>query len=186
MEMEITVPEARELINEISEQPGSLFDMIRVNVQATVGRFLSARMDTEMNHFLGRGRYERSEGENNHCNGSHSRNFTLKGLGEVGVKVPRDRKGKFSTRVIPRSIQCEDAIREELCVTFLDEVSTRALSMMSERFIGRGIFPAEVSEAGKELTHAVEECGGSGIYHRKNINTFFERGSAPAFCLQHT
>ena len=33
---------------------------------------------------------------------SYGRDFTLKGIGEVQVKVPRDPKGEFKTQVIPR------------------------------------------------------------------------------------
>jgi len=156
MKMEITVTEVRELINEICQEPGNLFDMIRANVQETVGQYLSALMDSELTDFLGRERYERAEGKNNHRNGSYPRNFTLKGIGDVGVKVPRDRKGEFNTQVIPRSKQYEDVIRGDLCVMFLAGVSTRTLSMMSERLIGRSISATEVSKAGKELTRAVE------------------------------
>jgi len=156
MKMEITVTEVRELINEIRQEPGRLFDMIRVNVQETVGQYFSALMDSELTYFLGRERYERSGGKSNHRNGSYPRRFTLKGIGEVGVKVPRDRKGGFNTQVIPRSIQYENSIREDLCVLFLAGVSTRTLSMMSERLIGRSISATEVSEASKELTRAVE------------------------------
>jgi len=130
--------------------------MIRVNVQETVGQYFSALMDSELTYFLGRERYERSGGKSNHRNGSYPRRFTLKGIGEVGVKVPRDRKGGFNTQVIPRSIQYENSIREDLCVLFLAGVSTRTLSMMSERLIGRSISATEVSEASKELTRAVE------------------------------
>lgn len=49
-------------------------------------------MDGELTHFLRSNRYERSEGQSNHRNGSYSRKFTFKGIGEVGVKVPRGRK----------------------------------------------------------------------------------------------
>ena len=157
MKMEITVTEIRELINEIRQQPGALFDMIRVNVQETVGQYMSTLMESELTQFLGRDRYERCEGKSIHRNGSYPRDFTLKGIGEVGVKVPRDRNGEFSTQVIPRSIQYEDAIREDLCTMFLAGVSTRTLSMMSERLIGRSISATKVSESSKALTHAVEQ-----------------------------
>jgi len=111
MKMEITVAEVRELINEIHQRPESLFEMIRVNVQETVGQYLTALMGSELTNFLGRERYERpGSAESNHRNGSYPRNFTLKGIGKVGVKVPRDRKGEFSTEVIPRSSQYEDAL----------------------------------------------------------------------------
>ena len=156
MKMEISVSEAMELINEIRQQPEGLFEMIRTNVKETVGQYLSGLMETELTAFLGRERYERVEGEDNHRNGSYGRNFTLKGVGEVAVQVPRDRKGAFRTQVLPRSKQYEDVLREDLCTMFLAGVSTRTLSILSERLIGRKISPMEVSNAGKELTEAVE------------------------------
>lgn len=156
MKMEITVPEAVEIIHRIQQGPEGLFDMIRENVQQTVGQYLSVLMDAELTQFLGRGRYERSEGETNHRNGSYSGNFTLKGIGGVGVRVARDREGEFRTEVIPRSKQYEDTLREDLCMMFLGGVSTRSLAMMSERLMGRKISASEVSKASKELTRAVE------------------------------
>jgi putative transposase len=156
MKMEITVAEVVDLINEIKNQPESLFEMIRTNVQETVGQYLSSLMDSEMTHFLGRSRYERCEGKSNHRNGSYERKFTLKGIGPVDIKVPRDRKGEFKTEVIPRSKQYEDSIREDLSVMFLAGISTRTLSLMSERLIGRKISSGEVSKVSKELIPSVE------------------------------
>jgi putative transposase len=163
MKMEITVTEVRELINEIREQPESLFEMIRANVQETVGQYLSTLMSAELTHFLGRDRYERGEGQCNHRNGSYPRSFTVKGIGEVGVNVPRDRKGEFSTQVIPRSKQYEDSLREDLCAMFLAGVSTRTLALMSERLIGRRISAGEVSKASKALTESVERWRERGL-----------------------
>jgi putative transposase len=156
MKMEITVTEAVELINQIHKQPDSLFEMIRATVKDNVGQYLSELMETEMSHFLGRDRYQRIKGQNNHRNGSYPRNYTLKGIGPVNVKVPRDRDGQFSTKVIPRSKQYEDTIREDLCSMFLGGISTRTLSLMSEKLVGRKLSSNEVSKASKQLSHAVE------------------------------
>lgn len=156
MKMEITVPEVLDLIKQIREQPEGLFEMIRTNVRETVGEYLTELMDVELTQFLGRKRYQRIQGETNHRNGSYPRSFTLKGIGGVAVKVPRDREGEFTTQVIPRSKQYEDALRQDLCVMFLAGISTRTLSLMSERLIGRRISASEVSKASKELTQAVE------------------------------
>jgi putative transposase len=52
MKMEITVPEVIDLINEIRQEPENLFEMIRSNVQETVGKYLSSLMDAEITHFL--------------------------------------------------------------------------------------------------------------------------------------
>ena len=40
--------------------------------------------------------------------------FTLKGIGDVEVKVPIDRKGEFITQVMLRSKQYEEEIRRDL------------------------------------------------------------------------
>jgi putative transposase len=156
MKMEITVTEALELINEIRKQPNDLFEMIRADVKESVGRYMSELMDAELTDFLGRKRYERIEGHSNHRNGSYARKYTLKGIGEVAVSIPRDRQGDFETQVIPRSKQYEDALREDICAMFLSGVSTRTLSLISEKLIGRKICATEVSKASKQLAKAVE------------------------------
>ena len=157
MKMEITVTEVRELINEIRQQPGALFDMIRVNVQETDRAVYVHTDGIGVDSVFGEGIAMNVVREKVIIAiGSYPRDFTLKGIGEVGVKVPRDRNGEFSTQVIPRSIQYEDAIREDLCTMFLAGVSTRTLSMMSERLIGRSISATKVSESSKALTQC---CG---------------------------
>ena len=156
MKMEITVTEAMELINEIRQHPKDLFEMIRADVKESVGQYMSELMDTELTDFLGRKRYERIEGKCNHRNGSYGRKYTLKGIGEVAVSVPRDRNGDFETRVIPRSKQYEDVLREDICVMFLSGVSTRTLSLISEKLIGRKICATEVSKSSQKLAEAVE------------------------------
>ena len=156
MKMDISVAEVMELINEIRQEPDNLFQMIRANVKESVGHYLTELLETELTGFLGRDRYERTKDESNHRNGSYGRKFAMKGIGQVDVKVPRDRKGGFTTQVLPRSKQYEDALREDLCAMFLSGVSTRTLALMSERLIGRRISPVEVSNASRELSHAVE------------------------------
>jgi len=163
MKMEISVAEVKDLINAIQQGAEGLFDMIRVNVQEGVGAYLSKLMDVELSHFLGRERYKRCEGKSNHRNGSYGRHFTLKGIGDVGLRVPRDRKGEYRTEIIPRSKQYEDALRHGLCAMFLAGVSTRTLSAMSQRLIGRKISPTEVSKASKELIGAVEQWRGRDL-----------------------
>ena len=125
MKVEISVPEVVEIFKEIQEQPEKLFEMVRIEIKENVGHYLSKLMDMELTHFLGRERYEHGQGEVNHRNGSYGRNFTLKGIGEVQVDVPRDRKSEFTTQVIPRSKRYEDELRQDLSMMFLTGVSTR-------------------------------------------------------------
>jgi len=155
MILEVTVAEIAEIFKVIQEQPEQLFEMIRLDVRETVGKYLTAMMDAELTKFIGREVYVRVAGNEKQRNGAYHRSFTLKNIGEVQVKVPRDRKGEFKTAVILRSKQYENEIGRDLGVLFLGGVSTRTLSMISERLIGRKIFPAEISSVNVELTEAV-------------------------------
>ena len=137
MKVEINAPEVVSIFKEIQEQPDRIFEMIRVEIKDNVGQYLSKLMDMELTHFLGRKRYEHGQGDVNH------RNFTLKGIGDVQVEAPRDRKTEFKTQVIPRSKRYEDELRQDLSFMFLTGVSTRALSMISTRLIGRKISPTD-------------------------------------------
>lgn len=157
MKLEISVPEVVSIFKEINEQPEQLFEMIRTDIRETIGQYLSDLMNVELTHFLGRKPYERKRGDVNHRNGSYGRNFTLKGIGEVDIQVPRDRRGNFRTRVIPKSKRYEDALRQDLCLMFLTGISTRSLSMISKKLIGRKISAGEVSNVNKELTEAAEK-----------------------------
>ena len=157
MKLKISVPEVVGIFKEIQEQPEKLYEMIRADIRETIGQYLSGLMDAELTHFLGRKRYERLQGDVNHRNGSYDRNFTLKGIGEVDLQVPRDRKGAFKTHVIPRGKRYEDALRQDLCLMFLTGISTRSLSMISKKLIGRKISAGEVSNVNKQLIEAAEK-----------------------------
>ena len=155
MKLEVTVAEIGEIIKTIQKQPEQLFEMIRLDIKENVGQYLTAMMEAELTQFMGREPYVRVAGNEKQRNGFYDRSFTLKNIGEVQVKVPRDRAGEFKTVVLPRSKQYEEEISRDLGLLFLGGVSTRTLSMISERLIGRKISSAEISNANKELTDAV-------------------------------
>ena len=106
---------------------------------------------------MGRKRYKRLHGDINHRNGSYERSFTLKGTGKVDLQVPGDRRGNFKTKVIPESRRYEDALRQDLCLMFLTGISTRSLSMISKKLIGRKISAGEIGNVNKELMEAAEK-----------------------------
>jgi transposase-like protein len=58
-------------------------------------------MRLDLTHFLGREPYERKGRDSNHRNGSDPRDFTLKGIGEVQVQVPRDRRANSGPKSCP-------------------------------------------------------------------------------------
>lgn len=158
MKLEITVPEVIDIFKEIQQQPEVLFEKIRDDVKQSVGQYLSHLIDTELTRFLGRKRYQRGQkGKTNYRNGSYHRKFTMKQVGTIDLDVPRDREGQFKSRVIPRSQRFESDLAQDLSLMFLTGVSTRTLSMISKRLIGRKISPAEISCANNTLIEAVEK-----------------------------
>jgi len=157
MQLKVSVPEVLDLFKAIQTTHGSIFEMLRMNVQEEVGNYLSKLMGAELSHFLGRERYEHGSSDGNYRNGGYERKFCLKGIGEVTVRVPRDRHGEFKTEVMPRSQRYETAIAEDLTLLYLTGISTRTLALLSKRLIGRKLCAEEVSKANRELTEAVEQ-----------------------------
>jgi putative transposase len=165
IELKVNVPEVRDYINEIVKTPGKIFDVVRYNVKESVGKYLSYLMESELTFHLGRERYERQGKGINYRNGGYTRRFTLKGIGEIALNVPRDRAGKFKTAIIPRSKQYEDRIREDLSLMYLSGVSTRTLSLITKRLIGRKLSHEEISKAIRSLTEGIEEWRNRDLSH---------------------
>ena len=109
MNFTIAVSEIKELFSLIKEEPAKLFEMMELNIQKQVGNYLSKLMDMELTDHLGRKRYQReketgrAQTSKNYRNGSYSRKFFIKRIGEVETTVPRDRNSEFYTRVLPKA-----------------------------------------------------------------------------------
>lgn len=167
MKLQVSVTEMTDLIKEVQMAPARIFEILGMDLRKQVGEYLSNLMDVERTHVLGREKYERAEGSTDHRNGSYERTFCMKGIGELTVRIPRDREGKYHTQVIPRGKQYEDRIVEDLSAMYLTGISTRTLSLMSKRLIGRSISHSEISNANKELTESVEKWRNRDLSHER-------------------
>ena len=157
MELKVSVSEAIALIKEVENVPAKILEYIGMNIQKEVGTFLTCLMDQELTHHMGREKYERKEDATDYRNGSYSRTFCIKGIGDVKLKVPRDRDGDFQSQVLPRCQRYDERITEDIAAMYLTGISTRTLSLLSKRLIGRSLSPTEVSKASAELKQAVEK-----------------------------
>jgi putative transposase len=157
MKIKLSVPEFLQVCKAIRLRPERIFKMIRSEVREAVGQYLNEMMRAELTEHLGRQPYERQNNDGNHRNGFYHRGLTLKGIGTVGVDVPRDRKGLFKSLVLPRSKQIEEELRKDISLMFLTGISTRSLSMISRQLIGRRISHSQVSLVSRELIDAVEQ-----------------------------
>jgi putative transposase len=157
MELKVSVSEAIAFIKEVENVPAKILEYIGMNIQKEVGTFLTNLMDQELTHHVRRERYERKEDTNDYRNGAYTRTFCIKGIGDVEVRVPRDRNGDFKTQVLPRCQRYDSRITEDIAAMYLTGISTRTLSLLSKRLLGRSLSPTEVSNATTELKQAVEK-----------------------------
>ena len=167
MKLQVSVTELVDLIKEVQMAPARIFEVLGMDIRKQVGSYLSQLMDIERTQVLGREKYQRTEGSSDHRNGSYERTFCMKGIGEITVMVPRDPDGKYQTQVLPRGKQYEDRIVEDLSAMYLTGISTRTLSLLSKRLIGRSISPTEISNANKELTESVEKWRMRDLSHER-------------------
>ena len=158
MKIKISVSEIVTLFKEIQKEPSKMFDLIRTDVKEMVGNYISELLDIELKDHLKRDKYERSdETDPDYRNGSYSRRFCMKSVGDTNITVPRDRKGTYKPKALPRFQRYEDSIKEDLTLMYLTGISTRSLSLLSNKLIGRKLSPQEISNANKELISAIEK-----------------------------
>ncbi len=156
MELKVSVSEALALIKEMENVPAKIFEYIGMSIQKEVGSFLSNLMGKELTDHIGREKYERKDGTTDYRNGGYTRTFCIKGIGDVEVRVPRDRDGDFQSQVLPKAQRYDERITEDLAAMYLTGISTRTLSLLTKRLIGRSLSATEVSNASAELRQSVE------------------------------
>ena len=157
LKTEVKLPGVKEIFKEIMEQPEKMFDMLRIDLQKTCEQAVSALIQAELTHFLGREKYDRKHTETkNYRNGSYSREYTVKKLGTLNIKIARDRKGLFQSRLIDKYDRYDKELEKDICLMFLSGLSTRGISLISRSLIGRKISHGEVSKVNKELLTGIE------------------------------
>jgi putative transposase len=138
-----------------------LMELMKLDLKSQAIDFINGLMECEFELFLGREKYERHSGvkisERQLRNGHYQRTFAVKGLGRLNVKVPRDRKGVYKTKVLEPYKRNEVSLEEDVAMLYLLGQSTRSLSLISERLLGSKISASKVSECSGRLIESVEK-----------------------------
>lgn len=164
MKNELTLPDAKSIFKEVLADPEKMFDMLRIDLRRCGERAIAEILKSELTEFLGRKKYERrsalsleqSDDELNYRNGFYKRKFTAKGIGELNLTVPRDRLGKYSSSLIDKYARYEKSLESDIVLMFLSGLSTRGLSLISKRLLGRKISSSEVSKVNRELLTGID------------------------------
>ena len=110
---------------------------------------LQAILEAEMTAHLGAAPYERGPGRTGHRNGFKPRALHTR-VGVLDLRVPQDRAGTFSTELFARYQRSEQALVLGLMEMYLQGVSTRKVSAITEELCGTSFSKSHVSAlAGK-------------------------------------
>lgn len=142
MKLVIKVKDVVSLAKRFEESPVAAMREVVEEMQQGFKAVLEKTMEAEIALFLGG-----PEGHENKRNGYLSRTFAIKGVGAISLRVPRDRKGKFISKVVPPRRRYDEAIERDLALLNLAGLSTRMLSLLSKNLLGIKVSAQEVSNA---------------------------------------
>lgn len=142
MKVVVKLRDVVEIVRRFEKAPAEAMGEVIQQVQLGFKLALEQVMDAEIAMYLGS-----PEGQGNKRNGYRSRRFAVKGIGSVELRVPRDRNGRFVSRVVPMNRHYDEHIEKDLALLNLAGLSTRMLSLMSKRLLGIRVSPQEVSNA---------------------------------------
>ena len=134
---------------EIRADIGSLFrGAIRVTLECLLER--------EVREMVGARRYERLASRKDHLNGTYLRRL-LTSMGEVELAVPRTRHSGAPTEVVGRYKRRTEELDRLVTAAYVQGVSTRDMTRLSQALMGEGVSRSTVSRVTKVLGEQVEQ-----------------------------
>jgi transposase-like protein len=121
-------------------------DFLRALVQRTVQQVLQA----EMTSFLGAETYQRNGERRGWRNGFKPRILKTR-IGELELRVPKDRDGQFQTELFDRYQRSEKAFVAALLQMYVEGVSTRKVTAITEALCGLEVSKSQVSALTQKL-----------------------------------
>lgn len=156
---EFSFPELKKAVEAFQKDRIKAFDQMIDGAKNAISSSINQVLNAEIEIFLG------TPGqEGNKKNGYSERNYALKGVGTLRVKVPIDRKNLFKSVIIPKHQRIDPRFTEDLAALSLAGLSTRTLSLISQRILGIDVshmtvansLPAVSEEAEKWLSRPIK------------------------------
>ncbi|MGH8335751.1 MAG: IS256 family transposase, partial [Gammaproteobacteria bacterium] len=108
--------------------------------------WINSLLEAERDEFLGRGRHELlDEKHDDYRNGYRRRTINFFGLGQIELRVPRDRKGEFESGWLPERKGQDPELEAFLAEAFLAGCSTRDLTRITEKHLGQRYDSKQIS-----------------------------------------
>ena len=115
-----------------------------------VTRFLQQFIEAEITSFLQAEPYQRTTDRNGYRNGYKPRIVKTR-VGRIELSVPQDREGRFHSELFARFQRSEKALILALQQAYLQGVSTRKVTKITEALCGTSFSKSQISELCQEL-----------------------------------
>ena len=125
-------------------------------LRGLVERVVQQVLEAEMTSFLGAGTYERNGERRGWRNGYKPRTLKTR-VGELELMVPKDRDGQFQTELFERYQRSEKALVLALLQMYVEGVSTRKVSAITEALCGLEVSKSQVSALTAKLDAEIAE-----------------------------
>jgi putative transposase len=137
-----------ELLEQVAEQGLEFLpELIRI--------VINTAMQAERQKHLGVGPYERSTKRQGHGNGFKSKTVGTR-IAPVTFDIPQVREGGFYPQALERGLRSERALMLALAEMYVQGVSTRKVTAITERLCGSEISSTQVSRAAAMLDEVLE------------------------------
>lgn len=146
IKVEFNFPELKEALADLDHGRKQFFELLTRELRVATSSAINQVLSSEMTIFLGK-----SCENDNKRNGCQTREYAIKGIGGVSLRMPLDRKRRFESSIIPKSEQIDPRVKENLAVLHLAGISTRDLEMMSKRLLGFQLSKQTVSNSVGEI-----------------------------------
>ena len=142
----MTRKDSNRTLKEIKAMMAEDGEFLRPMVRAVIQEFLEA----EMAEAVGAEKGERIEGRLSYRSGYYARSLITR-VGKLELRVPQDRNGRFSTEIFERYQRSEKALVAALTQMYIQGVSTRKVTAISEELCGHSFSASAISEINKKL-----------------------------------
>ena len=127
-------------------------DLLKAIVEETLQQVLEAEMDEA----LQAGKGERTAARLGYRSGYYSRMLVTR-VGNIELRVPQDRQGRFRTEVFERYQRSEKALVAAMMEMYLQGVSTRKVKTITEELCGHEFSSSTISRIVQRLDEELEK-----------------------------
>jgi transposase-like protein len=141
-------PAAAAIKDLLSQSPDGLREIVRAVMQEL--------LEAEMTDALQAEKGERTSARLGYRSGYYTRTLITR-VGKLELRVPQDRKGRFSTELFERYQRSEQALVATLAEMYVQGVSTRKVKAITEELCGHSFSASAISSINKRLDNSLAQ-----------------------------